>query len=229
MAKRNKKKNPKFFTFIYLLLLIISSIFLYVIYSLNMLPLRYYLLIVCAFVIILSFFGLILLNKRIRKPLKVIFTLFAIILNIGMALVSNYTFNAQDVMNKITKKVNYKTENYSLVILSSGNYEEVADLESKDIGYLDNGTKGTKKALETLGGMVKLANDDYDDVQKLANDLLKEKINAILVEDSFKEILEEETEDFKDATEVLYSFSVKIPEENHLKKQMLQVAHLMFI
>ena len=188
MAKKTaKKKNGKFFNFIYILLVLIVAIFGFAIYNLDMLPLKYFLLLVCGAVILLSFFGLILLNRRIKKPIKCFFSFISIILIGGMAVISNYSFNTKDTINKITKKVDYKTENYSLVVLS-GSYVDITDLDNQDIGFLDNGSKGINKALEKLEQEIAYKNDDYDDVKELSDDLLDEKVNAILVEESLLKI-----------------------------------------
>ena len=215
--KPTKKKNPVFFQFIYFLLLLIVIIFSLGIYNLDILPLQYFLMLITGVVILISFFGLILLNRRVKKGIKVFFSFISVTLIIGMAVVSNFSFNTKEVLNKITKKVDYKTENYSLVVLS-GAYGDVADLDNQDIGFLDNGSQGINKALAKLEKKIAYQDDDYDDVKKLSDDLLDEKVKAILVEESFKDILDEESRDFKDNTEILYTLNVQVPEQKTSKK-----------
>lgn len=215
--KPTKKKNPVFFQFIYFLLLLIVIIFSIGIYNLDILPLQYFLMLITGVVILISFFGLILLNRRAKKGIKVFFSFISVTLIIGMAVVSNFSFNTKEVLNKITKKVDYKTENYSLVVLS-GAYGDIADLDNQDIGFLDNGSQGINKALAKLEQKIAYQDDDYDDVKKLSDDLLDEKVKAILVEESFKDILDEESRDFKDNTEILYTLNVQVPEQKTSKK-----------
>ncbi len=219
MAKQNKpKKNSIFFKFVFFLLFISLVVFLGILKYLNVLPNKYYLLLISVLIIVLCFFGLILLNRRIKKGIKIFFTFLSIILIASFSVISYYGYSTKDVINKITKKVDYKTENYSVVILNSRDYEDINDLEGLDIGYLDNGSKGNKKAIEKIEKSIESQNDDYDDVKKLSDDLLKKQIQAVLVEDSFKSILEEESSDFESDTKVLYKFSVKIPEEKTSKQ-----------
>ena len=215
--KPTKKKNPVFFQFIYFLLLLIVIIFSIGIYNLDILPLQYFLMLITGVVILISFFGLILLNRRVKRGIKVFFSFISVTLIIGMAVVSNFSFNTKEVLNKITKKVDYKTENYSLVVLS-GAYGDIADLDNQDIGFLDNGSQGINKALAKLEKKIAYQDDDYDDVKKLSDDLLDEKVKAILVEESFKDILDEESRDFKDNTEILYTLNVQVPEQKTSKK-----------
>ena len=216
--EKPKKKNIKFFKFIYLLLFLSCILFCGAIYYLNLLPFKYFILVVAAAVFIIFLFALVLLNRRVKKFIKFFFSILAIIIMTGLFLVSKYSFNVKGVINDVTKKINYKTENYDVIVLDNSNYEDIKDLENKELGYLDNGSNGIKKAKSTLKKQVNTSNDDYDDVAKLSNDLLNKKIDAILVEETYKSILDEESDKFKSSTKVLYEFSVKIPEEKNSKK-----------
>ncbi len=220
MDKENKKKKKKgkISKFIYWLLFFIMIIFVAAIYYLDMLPIKYFMLLVCGSVFILGLFALILLNSRIKKAIRFLFGLFAILLIVIISIVSKYIIDTKEIINHITEKINYKTENYSVIVLEDSSYEELVDLEDEDIGYLDNESQGTKKAINKLDDKIKSSKIDYDDVSELSNDLLKENISAILVEDSFKEILEEADEEFEPETRVLYTFSVKVPESKSSKQ-----------
>lgn len=217
MAK-TKLKNNKFFSIIYWLFFIISLLFIGLIYYLNVLPIKYILIIIGIILFINLILGIILLNKHVKKKLKIFFTIFTLMIIVGLGIINTYLLNTKDIINNITKKINYKTENYAVIVLKDTNYEELKELENENIGYLDNQTQGSKEALKKLDKQLDAEYDDYDDVGKLSNDLLNDKINAILVEDSFKNIMEEESDKFNDATKILYSFSVKIPEEKESKQ-----------
>lgn len=217
MEKKDKKKRGKLSKFIYVILLLVTIIFVGLVYYINMLPGKYFALLLCGVVFILGIFGLVLANARVKKVIRFFFGLIAIAMICGMSIASNYMFNAKDVLNKITQKIEYKTENYSVVVLDDSEYEELADLENDIIGYLDNGSNGNKKALSKLEKEIKIQKESYDDVTALTDDLLEEEIGAILVEDSYIDILEE-ISDFEDNTRVIYTFSVKVPEQKSSKK-----------
>lgn len=218
MKQEKKKKRGKLGKFIYLLLVLVSLIFMGILYYLNMLPSKYFVLLICGVVVVLGIFGLVLLNTKVKKVIRFFFSLLSVVLIIAMGIGSNYMFNAKDIINKITEKINYKTENYSVVVLDDSEYEELDDLKDETLGYLDNNTEGTKKALFKLKEKVSTKNETYDDISSLAEDLLDEEITAILIEDSYKAILDETTDDFIDSTRILYSFSVKVPEKKTSKK-----------
>ena len=218
MSKRKRKKQSKFFKFIYTLLFLVTFLFISSLWYINLLPSKYLTLLICGMAFIIGIFGLILLNTRVKKGIKVFLTLISIILICLMGIVAYDVFNIKEVINNATKKINYKIENYSLIVLSNSNYANIEDLNSKYMGYLDNQTKGTKKAIEQLHKKVKTKSNGYDDIGKLSNELLKGKIDSLLIEDSYKTIMEEESEDFKNNTKVLYTFSVKVLESKNSKK-----------
>ena len=128
--EKPKKKNIKFFKFIYLLLFLSCILFCGAIYYLNVLPFKYFILVVTAAVFIIFLFALVLLNRRVKKFIKFFFSILAIIIMTGLFLVSKYSFNVKGVINDVTKKINYKTENYDVIVLDNSNYEDIKDLEN---------------------------------------------------------------------------------------------------
>lgn len=216
--KNKQKKNPRFFKFIYLLLFITCVLFTGAIYHLDVLPLKYFLLLLCGIIFIIGIFGLVLLNRKIKKFIKVFFTLLAIIIIGILGFISKSTFDVKDLLNNITQKVTYKTENYDVIVLDDSDYEKIEDLAKNKLGYLDNGSEGIKIAKRTLKESVTTTNEAYDDLADLSDDLKDEKVDAILVEETFIDILNEESDKFKNSTRVLYEFSVKVPERKESKK-----------
>ena len=94
--KEKVKKNSKFFKFIYFILFISCTLFTGAIYYLNVLPLKYFLLVLAGSIVILGLFGLVLLKKRIKKVIKIFFSFLAIVLIAILVIVSKYTLNVKD-------------------------------------------------------------------------------------------------------------------------------------
>lgn len=217
MKNEKKKKSNKFYKFIYILLFIVTCIFTAGVYFLKMLPMKYFLVVICFDVFILGLFALIFLNTHVKKVVKFFFLLFALGLMAGMGVGSKYLLSTIGAIDKVTQKINYKTENYSVLVLAKNKYEDISELENLNLGYLDNASEGTSKALKKVKEKVETKNLAYEDVAKLESDLLKEDIDALVVEDSFKQIMDEESEKFNLSTQILYSFSVKVKEEKSSK------------
>ena len=75
-----------------------------------------------------------------------------------------------------------------------------------------------KDAREQLEKKVKTKNIDYEDQEKLANDLLVENVDAIFISESNKTNLDEEVDGFKDQTKVIETITVKQKSKNIVKK-----------
>ena len=65
------------------------------------------------------------------------------------------------------------------------------DISSKKLGYLDNGSEEGKEALKKVMSKEELTSSGYEDSEKLANALIDKKVTAILIENSYLEILNE--------------------------------------
>ena len=104
----------------------------------------------------------------------------------------------------------YKTENYAVVVLKDSDYEELADLEGHDVGYYANQATSYQKANDLLLEKVDLSYTEYKEAFALGESLLDEEVDAIVIENSYQEIIEEQIEEFASSTKVIYTFSVEI-------------------
>ena len=218
MVKKQSKKKNRFSKFLYLLLVVVTTLFIAALWYLDMIPSKYFLLVICVTVFIVGIFGIILLNNKAKKRIKTIFGFISIIIISLMSFVGYNAFNVKDFINNVTKQVNYKIENYSVIVLADKKYEKIEDIKGKKLGYLDNETNGMKKSLEMINNKVSINGKDYDDIEELSKELIDEKIESILIEDSYKKILDEQYDKFKNNTKVLYTFSVKVLENKQAKK-----------
>ena len=118
----------------------------------------------------------------------------------------------------------YKTYNYSVIVLKNSKYKNINDINNKKIGYYKTEGEETEKSLTKLSKKITTNNTSYDDVYTLANNLLNNKEDAMLIEDSYLKILEEDNnteeksnkniEEFKDKTKTIYKFSIIIKTNN---------------
>ena len=106
-----------------------------------------------------------------------------------------------------TETVNSKT--YSVVVNKDSKYKEMADLQYKLLLYYDTELGKNKEAIDKLNEVIPIVVEKTDDVHDLANQLLDKKVDAILIEDSYYDMIEEEIADFKDKTRVVYTFALE--------------------
>ena len=215
MRKKDKKKRKISFFKILALLLFLMSIFTCVIFSkIDILPIKYFLMLIGLLFFINLICG-IFLNRKKAKKLRIIFSVVSIIFIGLMGFVSYYVLNTLGFLSSI-KETDYKTENYSLVVLSSSNYETVDDIKNLDVGYYANSI-GASKANKQLKKEVKVDFKKYTDSIELTGDLLDENIEAIVLEDSVLSMVKEDNADFEKLTKVIYKFSIKIKDTTTAK------------
>lgn len=227
MSKK-KKTKPKFIDKILsFLLLFITIIFLGAIIYLDMLPALYLIIIVILTLLIILFLIALMLKSRKKKTGAIISFLLMII----MSIVSFFIFRTTGLLNNLN--LNYKTYNYSVVVLKDGAYDKIKDLEEEKIGYYKTDGEEEKKSLTKLQKKVSLESQSYADVKELGSELLSGKIEAILIEDSYLQMLKEnETSqeatseplstdsssttkeininDFSEKTKVIYKFTIVV-------------------
>ena len=228
MAKKGKKKTKLIYKILSAILLIVSIILVLSLIYINVLPLLY-LGIMAGIIFIIDLIVIILMTKSKKR---VTASLISLILSIIMGLISFYILRTTGLLNSLN--LNYKTYNYSVVVLKDGYYDKIEDIENQKLGYYDTDGPETKKSLSKLAKKVKTDNKDYSDTYTLASDLLEGNVDAILIEDSYLTILEENNsnaeavsktetddkksiDDFSDKTKVIYKFTIIVKVGNFSK------------
>lgn len=214
--RKNKKSKNLVYKLISILLAVVSIIFIGILLYIDLLPTKY-LIVILSIVLLFDAFNIILINlKRLKRKIKKVLSVFMILSIIIMSIASFYIGKTLGVLatNGDSK---YKLENYSVIVLKSSSYNELKDIKGEEVGYFENSI-GAKESKERLSDEVNVQFKSYNSSDKLVNDLLSSEINVILLEDSIKNILEEEMDGFAEAIKVIYTFKVKIKTQSTLKE-----------
>ena len=214
--RKDKRKKNIFYKILSVVLLISSVLFLAFLFYIDLLPTKYAIIL---FIIISVFnvFNIVLVNlKKIKKKIKKVLSIFMILAILVMILASFYLGKTLGVlMNNGDSK--YKLEHYSVMVLKNSKYDNIKDVKNEEVGYFSNST-GSEEATKRLLEEVKVDFKSYNASDNLVNDLLNSKVNVILIEDSIKNIMEEEIHQFKTLTKTIYTFTVKVNVESTLKE-----------
>lgn len=206
MKNKKKKKTPIISKIISLLLLIVTIFFLGNLIFLNVLS-NFYLVI--AITITLAIDAL-LMKSMLKGKRKKLSCFFSIIVVIVFSLLDFYLGKTTGLLNNLN--LNYKTYNYSVVVLKDSSYKKLKDITGKKIGYYDNGSDESKKSLNKVLSKEELSSKKYEDTEELANALLEKKVDAILLENSYLDILNEsitvQDKSFKNLIRKIYSFVI---------------------
>ncbi len=192
---------------LFMILSLGSSIYLtYKLNELNMIPMKYFVLIISGIIIINTINVLFLVFK------KIILNIIGIILCIAVVIISclaiKHVSNITDFINKSFNNNKEEITVYNVVVLSSSNYEKIEDLNKKTLGY-DTFDENKNDCLSLLDSKVKVDTKVYEEAESLYNDLLDKKIDSILITEGMIQLLEEEHSDIYDNIKTIYSFDIK--------------------
>ncbi len=218
MAKRevkNKKPVIPFFKYLAVVMVIVTLITLGLFKFINILPGEYYLVFVLLLSLItITLVTLVLTKKGVKK--RIFGTLLSLIYIVILILGIVYELNTLGFLKKLGF-VNYKTENYNVLVLKDKGYE-FKDLDSKLMGSIDFKTEGLKNAKKKLDNRLNIKYKTYDDIAKLKEEFIEGKIDSMLVEESIMAILSENDDEFAKSFEVVYDFAVDVETEDVVKE-----------
>ena len=219
MAKVNKKEQVKivpFFKYLAFILISITIITLGLFKFIDVLPGEYFFILCVLLGIITLGLSLLILTKRGPKK-RAIGTFLSLIYLVFLILVIVYELNTIGFLKKLGFK-NYKTENYSILVLNDSKYEKIEDLEKKNIGSLEFNTDGLKESKEKVEKKISVNFKIYNDISELKKDFEKKKVEAMLIENSILAILTEDDGEFASSYKVIYDFSVDVETKDIAKK-----------
>ena len=131
MSKKIDKTMP-FFKYLTICMVIVTIITLALFKFIDILPGEYFLVLCVLLGLLTVLFSSLILVRNGRKR-KGIGTVLSIIYIILLILVIIYELNTIGFLKKIGFK-NYKTENYSILVLKDSNYGQLNDLDEKQSG-----------------------------------------------------------------------------------------------
>ena len=201
VSKNNKKKNSgnvrKAYSYIFLFVI---GLFIFYLFRLNVLPSW----INITITVILSLVTLILLffinNRRVKDNIRFKSLIASIILLILFGIIDYHIFNTLNFIGHISNSENMI--NYPLITINDSNISKLKDIGGKKIGYYEGNSKVLKriKSSELI---------EYEDLSKLYTDLFDQKIDAILIEQSMKDLADENNSNYSKRTKVIYVYKEK--------------------
>ena len=201
--KKKNKRNGKLDAFLKLLafvFVVITIIFYISVIKLDMLPGMYVTIFTVA-EIIFTFSMVVGLIKVHKRPTMNIICFIVILLLSGVYLyVTNYTLATDNFLSNVFRTV-AETEEYYVVVRKDSKYDAIEDIENEDI-YLFQVVDDVK---EEIDSKVTVNYKTQDSLTDLGNNLLNEDINIIFISSVQYDILDEEIENFKDNTRILYT------------------------
>jgi len=208
----SKSSNTKKIGIISKILMIVLTVVviavLGIIIYLKVLPNKF-LIPLCVLIVAVCVFGAVLVfRKKTSVKTKWILSIVSVVFIgiftfVGMKLVKTLDFLGE----MTTETVNAKT--YSVIVKKESEYTKLEDIQYRLLLYYDTELNQNQGAIDKLTNAMTVVAEKTNDVHELANRLVNDKVDAILIEDSYYAIIEEEMSDFKEKTKVIYSFTLE--------------------
>ena len=213
-------KDNKFIKFItskYLILavqLFATALFTYLIFQLDLVPLKYLipatgalgLLIIIFFFIMRS--GQKKINQGLKSKRSIVTKIISLLMSILLMFASSYVVRGNDFFNTVTKAT---TQKYlvSVITMKNNSATKLSDLDGKKFGVsYQHDTTTITKAIADMGNDLGEQEDmvKYDDYSGLADALYKGEVDAIIVGQEYKSMLEANHDSFDDETKIIKSY-----------------------
>lgn len=212
--KRSKNKGIWFFRTIAILSIIIFIVFGIMLYVLDMIPFKYLIIFYIVFGLLYLYLFITSFPKKIKNKFKisscVFLILFATIFGVGI----KYLNDTMDFVGVISKDL-FQKEVYYVMTLGDSKYKDIKDLDGKSIGIYSS--KNSTKASNELNKKIKNISKEYKNVVELFEDLQDNKIDAVLINESTKNLLDTDLADMKLKLKEIYKVYVSIEKTDIVK------------
>lgn len=208
-VKKKKKKNKRrlaklmtVFIFATLALLIFQMIYL------DLLPMKLIVLI-SAVLLIIALIITLIMNFKVRRFIpRLLVGLISLCMCLGLAYGNYFIYKTKDTFEVVTSLADKKAITTSIISMKDSGITKETDLKKKKIGTIlemdKEATQRTLKALKEEG--IKYSTEDYSSLEDLVYALYDSKVDAICLNEKYRDILHE-TEAFfafNTSTKVVY-------------------------
>ena len=211
--KKRKRKLAPGIKWMLIITNVLVIIFLAMTYFFNVLPLKYF-LIILVLVGLLDYIASLLIVKRNTKK-KLIGMFLSLVLIIVSAIGIRFEIKTNNFLEFITHN-NKEIETYYVMTLSNSTYNNIDDLKDKKIGIID--IDEYKEAKDKLYEKIRYEKVSYEDPYSVADSTINNKVEAFLIEASQKVIMEENYENFKTSFKEIYRINIEKEMQDTSKK-----------
>lgn len=206
-----------------ILQIISACVFLFTLKHLNMLAGWQFGLVL---VVVLGLVGFnvykLFISKRVRNFVKWICLALALLSSVLCIVGYHYSQSVISFVENITGK-RVETETYSVYVLKDSGYKELDYLKRQSFGYLSTNPHHA----ETEGQLQKVVShkvEDFDSIGEMVSALYSSNVSALVMNNSYLEMLADTNVDFEEKTRVVYSFEVRsevadVPNEVDIKTE----------
>lgn len=188
--KKNKRPISKFMT---IFMIVCLALLIFQIIKLNLLPTKLIIL-VSLVMIILCLIILLILHFKVKKFLpRLLAGFITLCMCVGLAYGNYFIYKTDNTFDVVTSLADSKATTTSIVVLKSSSIKKEKDLKGKKIGtILDMDKNPTKRMLDELNkDKIKYTTKDYSNLDELMSAFYDKKVDAICLNEKYRDILHE--------------------------------------
>ena len=201
-------KNPS----LYLIgvLFILAAALVVQLFTINILPFKYTSLIVVLLILLPFLLYKMQCGKKQTKIKTNVGRFLTIILCIVLSIGNFSLYKGGRTIGNISG-ANTKTDIVSVIVMKENEAQSIDDLIGKSFGIVKNiDTENTQSAINDINAKTKTTIDPtvYSTGTNAAKGLYNEKIDAIILNDAYRNLFEESHPNFDEETKVVYQFEI---------------------
>ncbi len=210
MAKNTIIKKITDYKIIIAIQLIASCMFIGILLKLGALPLKY-LLIIILLVLLLCIITFLLMKPSDKAKVRnIIGKIISLLLSIALLFASLKVAEGDSTLSKIAG-ASSQTTRISVIVLDESSYQELSDLKGETIEVNtsvdgDNMNKAIEAMKQEEPSIETEENSDFSD---MANELYSKDINAIMINEAYYLLLENDHEYFEEETRVIWTYEIE--------------------
>ena len=197
-SKKNKKKRRPISKFLTVFMFVALALLKFQMVCLNLLPFKLIVLISAVF-IILALIVTLMMNFKAKKFFsRLLLGLISLCMCVAFAYGNYFIYKTKDTFDVVTSLADKRAITTSIIALKDSNITSKADLKNKKIGtVLKMDKEATNRTLEALKkDEVKYSTSDYSNLDDLVNALYDGSVNAICLNEKYRDVLHETEEYF---------------------------------
>ena len=203
------------------ILFVISMITMYSLVTyLNILPAKFFIPFTIVSLLFTLLVGFMLCNFKIKKGIKIFFSVIGILVVIVSAVVLNYVIHTFDFLKDISNADLKITEKYYVMVKADSPYNSLEDIATFTMGTFNENTNIYQNAIKKLNELVEVTLVECDSSIQNVDNLLSGESTSILLSNLHKEQYEEEHKDFEKQIKILETIEV---ETDHKENEVVTI------
>lgn len=194
---KTKKKVSTFTRTLCFIALIILGAFLYVIYKLNVLPIKYFYYISIGLGILWFIYFLISLNRKLKVGVLIVVNILALIFMTGELYATSKIYRAYDFLNNGLQVTSTK-DIYYVVVNKDSSYNSKSDIKNKTVYYF-NDVDNVDDLKSVVTKRLKVNLKEVENYYDLFDKILEDTEKIILINSGSYDALIENEEKYKDS------------------------------